>query len=352
MADSMVQEMCVNISVVEDSIFEEDEKFSISLQVVRSAVSIHINESIITIQDNDGVSLSFAAEEATTSEGAGVWQACVQLSGRTEKAVPYQVAVMPSEGNNREYNKLYVTFMHLSSSSPAVLGADYQFVAPVTPSFLPGSQQRQCHPVTIEDDSILENTEHFEALLTVEAARVSVLTSRARVAITDNDFVSVGFNQTEFTVNEDDPEQVQVCVELTGEIERDVSVSIVGEPGSADGEDYVAIDEVIAFVPEANHTHCISVHVPMDMIVEGTESFSLLLSSSDSAVRISPGVSTVSILDDDQVRVGLTEGAVTVAEDGQYVPVCVEMMGRTQEGIEVVLETQSDTAQGGLVTEL
>ena len=67
---------------------------------------------------------------------------------------------------------------------------------------------------------------------------MSVLTSRARVAITDNDFVSVGFNQTEFTVDEDDPVQrrTSVCIVMAGELGKEITVSVASQTGTASGK--------------------------------------------------------------------------------------------------------------------
>ena len=99
----------------------------------------------------------------------------------------------------------------------------------------------------------------------------------------------------------------------------------------------------------SSRRECVRIEITNDTLLEDTESFNVELASSDSAVRITQGVSTVYIIDDDQVRVGLKERRTTVAEDSQYVPVCVDLVGRTQEAIEVVLETRPNTARGGLV---
>jgi len=186
----------------------------------------------------------------------------------------------------------------------------------------------------------------MEASLSVGMARVSVRISSETVSITDDDSVTVGFNQTQFTVTEDDPEAVSVCVHLTGELERNISLAIESEAGSANSQDFSAVSEEMVFTPGAARSQCLSVHVPADMTVEATESFSLRLSSQDSAVLISQGVSRVFIIDDDQVRVGFKERTVTVSEGSHVIPVCVDFVGRTQGDIEVVLESQQSSAQG------
>ena len=182
--------------------------------------------------------------------------------------------------------------------------------------------------------------------MTIAVAGASTSISAMRVAITDDDSVSMRFTQTELTVNEDDPEEVDVCVEMTGDIEREVSVSVTSETTSASDGDFHAVSEELTFVPGANRSHCFGVHVPADMVVEATETFSLLLSSQDEAVRISQGVSTIHIIDDDEVSVGFKQTTIRASEESQFVPVCVEFSGRTQDDIEVMLQSQPISARG------
>ena len=95
------QVICIDVSVVDDSTFEDAETFTISLEVseeVRSAVSIHIGEATIAIVDDDQVTLSLAAESRNLAESAGTFEVCVMLNGQTEKTIPYELSVAPLEG--------------------------------------------------------------------------------------------------------------------------------------------------------------------------------------------------------------------------------------------------------------
>lgn len=93
----MEQEICTNISVIDDDTFEDEESFSISLRVDINA-SIHIRQTTITIQDNDQVSLSLTTNMMTVAEDVGVMEVCVELTGQTEKETPYQLMLIPLEG--------------------------------------------------------------------------------------------------------------------------------------------------------------------------------------------------------------------------------------------------------------
>lgn len=124
------------------------------------------------------------------------------------------------------------------------MGSDFHFSAESQSQFVPSSEAEQshCHEIAIEDDAILENTEHLEAVLAppVGVPRLLVGVVRMQVVITDDDTVRVGFTQSQHTVDEDGTDEeraLDVCTHMTGEIEREVSVLVTSQPGTAsDGE--------------------------------------------------------------------------------------------------------------------
>ena len=66
--------------------------------------------------------------------------------------------------------------------------------------------------------------------------------ARMGVAIIDDDHVTIGFTRTEHVVDEDGTAEVRtlnMCVQMTGEIERQVSVSATSTPGTASGKDFI-----------------------------------------------------------------------------------------------------------------
>lgn len=103
----------------------------------------------------------------------------------------------------------------------------------------------QCTHITITDDQILESTELFKVLASSEMPRVSVTPNTSNVFIIDNDHVTVGFEEVLFNVSEDleSERNITVCVELTGEIERRVLVTVATE--SASDSTHVANGEFI-----------------------------------------------------------------------------------------------------------
>ncbi len=92
------QEICFNVTVMDDSIFEDDESFLLLLRVEHAAVSIHIHRTNISILDDDYVTLTMATNETVQVESAGGYDVCVELSGPIEKTVPYQLDIRSLEG--------------------------------------------------------------------------------------------------------------------------------------------------------------------------------------------------------------------------------------------------------------
>lgn len=96
----------------------------------------------------------------------------------------------------------------------------------------------------------------------------------------------------------------------------------------------------------SSRRECVSITIINDTILEDTEYFDVVLNSSDSVVHLTQESSRVYIIDDDGVRVGLKTRTLSVPEEEGTVPICVELVGRFQQRIEVQLESQPSTAQG------
>lgn len=106
---------------------------------------------------------------------------------------------------------------------------DYTFTDPVSLLFPPSNGVgRQCTMVDIVNDQIVESAEQFELLVASDGPRVTVTQNTSTVTIIDNDSVTVGFVGLSFNVTEnvESDRNVTLCVELTGEIEKSVSVIV------------------------------------------------------------------------------------------------------------------------------
>lgn len=140
------------------------------------------------------------------------------------------------------WRRIISKIINLPTIIIATLGSDFTFDAAAQNQFPPStdSVRSQCHALVIVDDAILEDTEHLEAILTPPegVARLQVGVTRIGVAISDDDTVTVGFNQTSQYVVDEDAEAeedrvVNVCLQMMGDIEREVSVTVTSQAGTA-----------------------------------------------------------------------------------------------------------------------
>ena len=137
----------------------------------------------------------------------------------------------------------------MSSTAEETGPADYTFTDPVSLLFPPSNGLgRQCTMVGIVNDQILEPVEQFELVAASDGPRVSVTQNTSTVTIIDNDSVSVGFVNLSFNVSEDVEieRSVSLCVGLTGEIEKNVSVTVATESS----------ENPLAVATAGNHGSC------------------------------------------------------------------------------------------------
>ena len=94
---------------------------------------------------------------------------------------------------------------------------------------------------------------------------------------------------------------VEVCTILkTGQLERSVELSLVSQPDTAqEGTDYVALLRSVTWEPDTDQK-CFSIRILDDRIVEGEETFQIVLASHDPAVVVpTPGTAHINIQDND-----------------------------------------------------
>ena len=136
--------------------------------------------------------------------------------------------------------------------------------------------------------------------------------------------VTIGFDAATYTFNETDgtvSRPVRVSVQGSNTLERDVVVIVQTADGTATGEalfsytdivdvlfmiflpppiatDYTSVTMVLTF-NAVTATQTMMIPIIGDNVVEGTESFTVSLTTGDSAIMLIPHTATVTIQDDD-----------------------------------------------------
>lgn len=109
--------------------------------------------------------------------------------------------------------------------------------------------------------------------------------------------------------------------------------------------DYTPITQVLVFNNTLT-TQCVRIVIIDDFDVEDTETFSIVLSTSDPDILLPSPMGVVTILDNDIVSVGLEFSVYSAAEGDGLVEVCVLAERAVQRQLIATVETADATATG------
>ena len=122
--------------------------------------------------------------------------------------------------------------------------------------------------------------------------------------------VTIGVESSTYSVNEGD-RRVSVCVVKTDTtiLEKPVTFNFETEDHfatSTNPVDFTPIRASFAF-DRTTSRRCVDITITDDSIIEDTESFDIILDTSDPGVMLSPSRSVVSIVDNDKVAIGFVQ---------------------------------------------
>ena len=107
------QKVCHNLTLFDDSLLENQESLTITMEVSHPGVSIHINRATVIIMDDDEVTLSLRSSASVVSEDVGQVRVCVDLEGSTEKTIEYSIVTQPGTAQGRaSTDKLAATYLY------------------------------------------------------------------------------------------------------------------------------------------------------------------------------------------------------------------------------------------------
>ena len=293
-------EMTFTVSIIEDALFETDEKFSVVLSGAPSGVILTVDTAEVTIEDDDLVTIGFGLSSYLILENGGQLEVVVEVKDGTLAAgVSVTVVVSTEDGT-------------------ALAPGDY--VATVETEVLSSTNLQRAVNIPINLDRLIEGTEEFSVVLSLPEGdslsdRVILDPISAPVSISDEVIVTIGFVDAPYEVSEG-AGGVSVTVSILSEgvmpgAGVTLSVDYVLSDGSAIiGEDYSSISGTVSFAGETS-TQEIFIPITDDNLFEGSESFTITLSVSSAsigpdapALQLNPQETYVTIVDDDEVVIG------------------------------------------------
>ena len=137
------------------------------------------------------------------------------------------------------------------------------------------------------------------------------------------------------------------CVELLGELETRVTVSVTLEGSTATSEDYSNSNLTLHFNTLSSDSQCFEIVINDDDIIEiDEEVISIVLSTTNDAVVIANGSVQVVVRDTSQLLLGF-ENSSAVIPEGQAFAACVRIFaGALAPDIEIVLNVEPTSGQG------
>ena len=339
-------EMTFTVSIIEDALFETDEKFSVVLSGVPSGVILTVDTAEVTIEDDDLVTIGFGLSSYLILENGGQQEVVVEVKeGTLAAGVSVTVIVSTEDGT-------------------ALAPGDY--VTTVETEVLSSTNLQRAVNIPINLDRLIEGTEEFSVVLSLPEGdslsdRVILDPISAPVTISDEVIVTIGFVNAPYEVSEG-AGGVSVTVSILSEgvmpgAGVTLSVDYVLSDGSAIfGEDYSSISGTVSFAGETS-TQEIFIPITDDNLFEGSESFTITLSVSSAsigpdapALQLNPQETYVTIVDDDEVVIGFQETTYRVSEDTATVAVTIAVLRGTLApgvAIDVDYSTSDDSAYAG-----
>ncbi|CAI8024988.1 FRAS1-related extracellular matrix protein 2, partial [Geodia barretti] len=198
--------------------------------------------------------------------------------------------------------------------------------------------------ISITNDTVYEQlVEEFisNLVLVTDNANVIVRPARATVMIFDDDIPAPVFEMTMYTVPEDDPGSVRLCVDIGVEITEPITYTITTaqkNPPQAEDSDFTGGTTITIAPPGTESCTNFSDLVVNDNIgLEGNEAFTILIDGS---------MAMVTITEDDDVSIGFNPTAYMVLEGGS-VDLIIERMGDAEDPVVATVLTRDGSATAG-----
>jgi CSLREA domain-containing protein len=315
--------MTFTVPIINDTFFEGDESFSVSLSAPSNATLGTPSSATVTINENDPAPvLQFSSATYGVGEAAGTVTITVTKTGATA---------------------LNATVHYATSDGTAAAPGDYTSTAGDL-TFAPGDTSMS-FTVPIINDATFEGNESFSVTLSAPANATLGANNPATVTITDNDAApTVQFSATNYNVNEG-AGTATVTVTKTGATAFTATVHYATSDGTAAAPgDYTNTSGDLTFAP-GETSKDFTVSITNDNVFEASESFNVTLSAPGNATLGTPSSATVTIADNDaQPTFQFSQTTYSAGEAAGNATLIVTKTGATSLSATVHFATSDGTA--------
>ncbi|WP_348634649.1 Calx-beta domain-containing protein [Vibrio fluvialis] len=358
-------ELKVSVATEEDSVYEGDETFSVSVEGVEGATGTDTGTATITdggngtgdTPDDDRPSVSIT-ESVSVNEGDAA-SFTVSLSAAADTDVTVKLTTALGGAESDDIGAMTVT---LADGTVVTANDDGSYT-------IPAGQTELKVSVATEEDSVYEGDETFS--VSVEGVEGATGTDTGTATITDggngtgdtpdDDRPSVSITES-VSVNEGDA--ASFTVSLSAAADTDVTVKLTTALGSAESDDIGAMTVTLAdgtvvtanddgsyTIPAGQTELKVSVATEEDSVYEGDETFSVSVEGVEGATGTDTGTATITdggngtgdTPDDDRPSVSITE-SVSVNE-GDAASFTVSLSAAADTDVTVKLTTALGSAE-------
>ncbi|MDH5544704.1 MAG: S8 family serine peptidase [Gammaproteobacteria bacterium] len=322
------------VNLTNDALQEATETVSLILfNPTGGAILTGGNATLSIIDDDTPVpgSIAFANSSYSVNENGATATIIVSRTGGSDGAISVDFS---------------------TADSTAIAGSDYTSTNS-TLSWADGDSANKTISVAITNDSAIEGSEDISLSLSNVTGGATISGGSATLSIIDDDipvFGTLSFAASSYSVNEDG---IAVTIEVTrsGGSDGAVGVNYTSANGSAStGSDYTSVSGTLNWSNTDAASKFVVVNITDDIIYEGSETFSIALTSATGGATIGSSTTTVTIIDNDTAVPGvisIAEGSVSVAENSLSATVSVTRSGGSDGAISVVYATVDNSALAG-----
>ncbi len=302
----------ITISTTEDAVVEANETFRVGLTVSGTSLSVTASDTGTgTINNDDGATVT--VNNASAEEGDSM-----TFTVTLGKAVQGGLTVTPGYTNNTASSGDY------TRNTTAL-------------NFTGTANETKTFTVSTNEDAIVEADETFRVGLTVSGTTLGVVASDTGIGTIKND------DGAAVTVNDAstvEGESMAFRLTLSAAVQGGLTVAATYRDVSATkGVDYEENTASLSFSGIKGETRTITVSTIEDDVVEGDETFTLGLSTSNSGVS-SSDTGTGTIIDDDGAKVTVNDAS---ALEGDSMTFTVTLSEAVQGGL-TLTPTYSDVS--------
>ena len=328
----------VSVMIVGDTIVEANETIDVTLETVSNTDSVVV-AAITSSASATGIILNDDTNTLSIS-------APVITETNVDQTVTFTITSPTAVEGGFD--------VAISTTDGTAGSGDYALVT-TTVHFNGTAGETQTVTVTIKGDTIVEANETFDVVLgavsNTTATQIAAITSGASATGTilndDTNTLSIGAPViTETNVDQ----AVTFTITSPSAVEDGFDVAISTTDGTAGSSDYALVTTTVHFNGTAGETQTVTVTIKGDTIVEGNETFNVVLGavSNTTATQIaaitSGASATGTILNDDTNTLSISAPVITETNVDQTVTFTITSPIAVEDGFDVAISTTDGTA--------